>query len=346
MSKKIKQEEFIIGLPRWLFESEYLSNNEKIFMLVLRNHYNSQTELCFPSIRRISKEAMISKPTIFKIRKKLKEVGLIDYRSERGRKHSTHYELLWLNADNKVIATIERDLKQKQIVKLTTYLNSKVKLPLNSKIALPLNSKVEIPRTKKNCNKKKYNKNNNNKVAVADNFSLSEETIKTLKSYGLSDSKIRELINLCPDSDKTKYFSNWLAFIERNPKDNPGGFLIRMVEKKQNSPVNHSELKKWYEEKIGKLIQKAIEDLEKLASVDRIVEWLRKIPDSDHSQFERIYKQKYPKNKFFVEAEVKYYQSKKENQDQRNKPLETDEEVARRLKIMKREKYTEEGEIR
>jgi len=344
-----KRDGFVM-LPRWLVQSEILTKNDREFCLFLAFHRNGKTKRCYPKRLTLCREIGMHENTYYKIRKNLKEIGLISYEdSPGGRKKSVEFKLNWLDGSNEDIAKIKKDLKQKKPVQNNTGLTTTKRHRFNyhKKAQANLCGNVEKLPQKGTQNYKEVNKinsNNNKDFAVVD-FSLSEETIKILKSYGLSDSKIRELINLCPDSDKTKYFSNWLAFIERNPKDNPGGFLIRMVEKKQNFPVNHSELKTWRKQKIDELLQKAKQDLEKLPSVDRILEWLVKLPDDQHGELEVWYKQKYPKGKFWTPAEVKYYQSKKENQDQWNKPLETDEEVSRRLKIIKRKRYANKGKI-
>jgi len=231
--QQVKKKDGFVMLPRWIFESKYLSRNEKFFMMILAFHRNGKTKLCFPSIPRICQEAELCERTVKTIRKKLTKDGFISFTPGKGRKNYSQYELNWLDGGNEVIAKIKKDLKQKEVVQKNTPLSSAKEHPLSS----AKESKEVVQKNRGNYKElNKINRNNNNKVDVVD-FSLSEETTEKLKNYGLSDSKILELVKQCPGSDKAKYFSNWIYFIERKPpKDNPGGFLIRMIEKKQFAP--------------------------------------------------------------------------------------------------------------
>jgi len=233
--KKLKnQEDFEIGLPRWLLFSSKLTAKDLRFCMVLYHHRNPHTKLCCPGLPLLCSEAHLSDRTIKKIRKKLSRLGIITYQKGTGRKHHTKYKLNWIDGSNQEIEKLKSILMDKKVGKKFHYLTSEKVSPVSSEIFSPVTSEKISPITTDQYNNKTIKQQQQDKTAAAD-FSFSKflrgKTLKILKGYGLSDNTIAHLIAKAPAEDKDKYFKNWINYIETSNINRPAGFLIRMVEK-------------------------------------------------------------------------------------------------------------------
>jgi len=114
-----KRDGFVF-LPRWLFEANFLSGKDKLFCLTLAYHRNQHTKLCCPKVPTICSETHFSKPTILKIRAKLKKLGLINCEAGLGGKSYARYKLNWLDNSKQEIERLKEILKTKELVKKRT----------------------------------------------------------------------------------------------------------------------------------------------------------------------------------------------------------------------------------
>lgn len=98
-----------------IVESNQLTANEKTFYMVLKSFRNRQSKRCFPSMRRVVERCGMSVNTAYACRKKLQQMGIIDYSSERGRKHRNHYRFILEDGQEQ---EIERVLSVLQTTKI------------------------------------------------------------------------------------------------------------------------------------------------------------------------------------------------------------------------------------
>ena len=77
-----------------VLDTKLLSGKEKWLYTALKSFRNRKSKLCFPSLERIAKKAGLTKQTVLKYRKRLKEVGLIDWPAQEGWKEKTHYRFI------------------------------------------------------------------------------------------------------------------------------------------------------------------------------------------------------------------------------------------------------------
>ena len=124
MAPEIKKK--IIGfvqIPHIALEylAKHLTGNQFKVYLMLVKHRNNQTRLCYPSIHKIAKETNLSEPTIKRIRKRLKKLGLISWKRERTKRKSCFYGLTFSDAPEIELAEVIANLRGGQ------------KLPLNKK---------------------------------------------------------------------------------------------------------------------------------------------------------------------------------------------------------------------
>jgi len=114
-----------------VIQSLALSGNEKLFYITLKSFRNRKTRRCFPSIKRVIERAGISKKTAYKCRNRLKDIGLIAWTNERGRKHSCHYRFTLEEAGNAEIERVLEMLAKKKIEEKETSLNRRKENRLN-----------------------------------------------------------------------------------------------------------------------------------------------------------------------------------------------------------------------
>lgn len=82
-----------------IIDSPVLTKEDRAFYIALKRFRNRKSKRCFPSMAKVAKRAGICKETAYKCRTKLKELGVIRWRTERGRRHSCHYDFI-LEDDN------------------------------------------------------------------------------------------------------------------------------------------------------------------------------------------------------------------------------------------------------
>jgi hypothetical protein len=116
-----------------IIKSPILTKEDKLFYIALKSFRNRQSKRCFPSMARVIKLAGISRPTAYRCRMVLKKLGIIRWKSERGRKHSCHYDFILEDGNSTEISIALDNLRVKQIDNERTTLNSKPENHLNSK---------------------------------------------------------------------------------------------------------------------------------------------------------------------------------------------------------------------
>jgi len=361
-----KLKDGFIRLPNEMIEKVYQQyfrpNENKVFWFIVRKTWGWKKFKEFISLSQFENSLKLKKDKICKALLLLKQRNIIAQLGNKTYAIQMDYSK-WIDRPKKNKKIAQLDNKNSQIKPGKGKGNFIAQLDKDKKIAqldnsiAQLDNKISLkhtptvnPQTPKDTylkDKKTTATTKGEKPVVADSFfSIQPETKEKLQEQGLANRTIRELILkvIKFTSNVDEYFEGWLAENERNPKKNFAGFLITMVENKQFPPKQ--DIPAYLKTNLSEeMLKEAKKDLEKSASVDRICEWLHKLPESQHGELERWYKRKYPKEKFWVPAEVKYYQSKKENQDGWGEPIDSDEEVARRLKIIKREKHIRDGEI-
>ena len=77
-----------------IIDSPVLTKEDRAFYMALKRFRNRKSKRCFPSMAKVAKRAGICKETAYRCRTKLKELGIIRWRTERGRKHSCHYDFI------------------------------------------------------------------------------------------------------------------------------------------------------------------------------------------------------------------------------------------------------------
>ena len=104
---------------RAIWWSKNLTGNEKAFYAQLKSFY-FKGKPTFPTITTICNLLDMSKPTAYKCRRRLQELGLISWTTERGRKHACKYRFI-LETGNKTEKAIAYDnLMADKIVKNRT----------------------------------------------------------------------------------------------------------------------------------------------------------------------------------------------------------------------------------
>jgi hypothetical protein len=85
---------------RVVWESKNLTFSEKGFYSGLKSFRNDETKQTYPSIRTICDRLGMDKKTAYKCRKKLSEIGIIDFSTNRGRKKSCRYRFILEDGDS------------------------------------------------------------------------------------------------------------------------------------------------------------------------------------------------------------------------------------------------------
>lgn len=98
-----------------VWESNDLTITEKGFYQTLKSFRNRKSKQCFPSVRTICDRAGISKNSGYKCRGRLQALGIIEFTSERGRKHSCHYRFILEDGNSQEISMALSNLSQNKI---------------------------------------------------------------------------------------------------------------------------------------------------------------------------------------------------------------------------------------
>jgi hypothetical protein len=114
-----------VAIEQAILETKQLSAMEKLFYIILKSFRNRQSKLCFPSMRRVMERCGISKDTAYLCRKKLQKLGIIDYSTERGRKHRNHYRFIFEDGGKQEIERVLSVLSQEKIGENKDTLNSR-----------------------------------------------------------------------------------------------------------------------------------------------------------------------------------------------------------------------------
>ena len=114
---KIERKLKYLQLESVVIETLVLSANEKWVYTVIKSFRNRKSKLCFPSLIKIIERARLSKTTVLKCRKRLKEVGLIDWEKQEGWKKNTHYRFTPEDGSEQEISRVLENL---QMVKKRT----------------------------------------------------------------------------------------------------------------------------------------------------------------------------------------------------------------------------------
>jgi DNA-binding MarR family transcriptional regulator len=107
-----------------VIRSPVLSATEKHFYVVLKDFRNRKNGRCFPTMRRIAKRAGLSSHTVYKVRKRLEDVGLIQWETVRGRRKSCSYSFPLLTGSNEEIERILERLSGGKILQISTKKNT------------------------------------------------------------------------------------------------------------------------------------------------------------------------------------------------------------------------------
>lgn len=97
----------------WL--SKNLSMTEKAFYQGLKSFLNRKSKQCFPSIRTVCDRVGISKDAAYPARQKLKDMGIIEFSSERGRNKSCSYRFILENGNTEEISIALSNLSENKI---------------------------------------------------------------------------------------------------------------------------------------------------------------------------------------------------------------------------------------
>ena len=137
----------------------------------------------------------------------------------------------------------------------------------------------------------------------------------TLKTWGISDNKINELLKILIDHghiDINEHINLWIEHIKHIKPKNPAGFLITMVKENANPPRIESptarKLRELKEEEKEKLFKQAKIELGRLSSKKAILAWLHKLPESYHSRLEKHLNYVYPTKHSYREAKKEWLQ--------------------------------------
>ena len=235
-----KRDGFVF-LPRWLFKANFLSGKDKLFCLTLAYHRNQHTKLCCPKLPTICSETHFSKPTILKIRRKLKKLGLINCKAGLGGKSYARYKLNWLDNSKQEIERLKEILKTKELVKKRTNRTDKKEKLAISKKQKPLLVKKRTTNNNKE-NNKKHQQEKEQKPKTDDDVSLfnilKPKILTTLKKnpFGLGEPMIIRLIKITKRKDINGYFSDWIEYILSDPTiKKPGPYFIKVI-KEQGEP--------------------------------------------------------------------------------------------------------------
>ncbi|MBA7500375.1 MAG: hypothetical protein GH144_01330 [Clostridia bacterium] len=135
----------------------------------------------------------------------------------------------------------------------------------------------------------------------------------TLKTWGISDNKINELLKILIDHghiDINEHINLWIEHIKHIKPKNPAGFLITMVKENANPPRIESptarKLRELKEEEKEKLFKQAKIELGRLSSKKAILAWLHKLPESYHSRLEKHLNYVYPTKHSYREAKKEW----------------------------------------
>lgn len=106
---RIKFEDYQVGLPRWILCSG-LPPAMTHALQVIFSHRNSKTGRCFPSMKTVSREAGLGVTTAKAARKRLRKVGLLEWKQGRGGRNYASYKFPHLNISNEEKETLKGNI--------------------------------------------------------------------------------------------------------------------------------------------------------------------------------------------------------------------------------------------
>ena len=160
---------------RVIWWSENLTGSEKAVYAQLKSFY-FKGKPTHPSIRTVCKYLSMGSDTVYKCRKRLKQLGIIDWTTERGRKHSCKYRFILETGTSEEKTIAWDNLLADKIAENKDSLNSRKK---GIKIAENKDSKIaenkDTNKNKRRRTKKHTQKTEKSRVCV-DSDSLKEKT--------------------------------------------------------------------------------------------------------------------------------------------------------------------------
>ena len=248
--------------PNLLLGHPTLKATDKIVWLILASHLNPISKLCCPKVSTIARESRLSENTVKRSRKRLKKVGLLDWRLDKKERNSSQYELPLLSGSieeqKQVIANIARYLKetfpryQKETLKV-----SKRDLEGIKKRPCPNGAKAEQSKDRQQFLDKELlqgtRSKNNNKLEVVSSLSLKSQKQRTFfqkiwSEWSISLSRLTEY--------KLLEVLLWTEYIKRRIGEgykvsSPSGYLFNSLKDKKREVPDR-------EEKIQGLLDKFI----------------------------------------------------------------------------------------
>lgn len=262
------------------------------------------------------------------------KLGLINYTAGSGRKRYARYDLNWLDGSKEDIKRLKEVLKTKEVEsnhikrsRVKSHQRSRVKSHHKVESNHTTNNKEynnnELQQQQEETRERKKNKTLDKKKLAATAASsllnsLKEKTLETLKDYGLSEDTITDLIKNCPAKNKDKYFSQWITHIKTSNIKKPAGFLITMVNKRENPPQKEAKKLSPAARKLAELNRKEADELLKQAKIElgrlcdkqRILSWLEKLPGNYHLKLKKHLDYIYPTKHSYEEAKEEWEKGK------------------------------------
>lgn len=112
-----------VKIEKVVLESHNLTAIEKAFYMQLKSFYIKGNKT-FPGMSRIIEHLGIHSDTAYKCRKKLQELGIIRYTSERGRKHSCQYTFIFETGTSEEKTMAYKNLMADKIAEINGYLKA------------------------------------------------------------------------------------------------------------------------------------------------------------------------------------------------------------------------------
>lgn len=169
-----------------------------------------------------------------------------------------------------------------------------------------------FPNNKKKEEEKRRQQNQGKKPADVVKVFLKKSLKTTLKTWGLSDTKINELLKTLiknGHTDINEEINLWIEHINRIKAKNPAGYLIAVVKENATPPgIESPKFGELKEEEKEKLFREAKIELGRLSSKERILNWLKKLPENYHQKLKRHLDYIYPKGHSYQEAKEEWVQ--------------------------------------
>jgi len=98
-----------------VIDSPALRPMEREVYIRLKRHRNRKSKQCFPSVSTLAHGLGVSEATIYRARRVLISLGLIDWTTEVGRGHSCRYRFVLEDGAEQETARVLENLKEKKI---------------------------------------------------------------------------------------------------------------------------------------------------------------------------------------------------------------------------------------